>query len=211
MPLIQTTPPGVEPVTTADFVKNFARVDADLTMDDALFGLLITAARAYAEAYTGRSFITQGWRLVMDSFPGPSLMGVPWGVPFSMPGHAIQLEKAPVISITGITYTAMDGSTQTMPPADYVSDLSGPVPRITPGFGKIWPIPLPQIGSVKVDYQAGYGALGTDVPAGIRHWILVRVNTMRNNREEAVVLDRGSVASLPWMDTLLDPYKVVQL
>ena len=90
---------------------------------------------------------------------------------------------------------------------DYQAELAGPLGRITQQFGKIWPIPLPEIGAVSVDYTAGYGSLATDVPEGIRHWILLRVGTMYENREEVAILSRGSIEPLPFVDCLLDPYK----
>ena len=114
MPLIQTSLPSVEPVSLSD-AKSFLRVDSDLTDDDTLIALLISAARRYAESYCGRSFISQGWRLVLDSFPGPSLMGVPYGNTFSIPAHAIQIERSPLISVDSVTYVAMDGTSMATP------------------------------------------------------------------------------------------------
>lgn len=207
MPLSQTSAPTVEPISLAD-AKLQLRVDSDLTADDTLITMLIGAARRYAEAFTGRSFISQGWRLTMDSFPGPSLMGVPWGQPYSIPAHAVLLERGPVLSLSSIIYTAMDGTPTTMPAGQYVMDPSGPVPRVTPVFGAIWPIALPQIGAVQVNYTAGYGTAATDVPEGIRHWLLMRVSTLYNNREEVAVLGRGKVDPLPFVDSLLDPYRI---
>lgn len=207
MPLIQTMAPAKEPVTLAE-AKLHLRVDADLTADDTLITLLIAAARRYAESYTGRSFITQQWQLVLDSFPTPSLIGVLYGVPYSLPGHAVLLEKGPIQSVDAITYLDTGTNTQTMPPADYVADLSGSPGRITPIFGRIWPINQPQIGSVQVNYTAGYGNEPADVPEGIRQWILLRVNTLYENREEVAILGRGKVDPLPFVDGLLDPYRV---
>lgn len=208
MPLVQTSAPATEPVTLAE-AKNHLRVDADLTQDDALITLLIGAARRYAEMYCNRSFITQQWRLVLDSFPGPSMYGVPFGVTYSLPGHAVLLERGNVQSVDSVVYTAMDGTEATMPATDWVADLSGGLARLTPKFGKIWPIPLPQIGAVKVNYTAGYGSSATDVPEGIRQWILLRLNTLYENREEVAILQRGKVDPLPFVDGLLDPYRVV--
>jgi uncharacterized phiE125 gp8 family phage protein len=213
MPLLQTAAPSLEPVTLAD-MKNYLRVDSDLTADDALITLMISTARAYAESQTGRSFISQGWRLVLDSFPSYGITGVQWGVGYSHPRQAILLEKGPVINVASIVYTAMDGSTVTItsPAApDYAVDLTGPVPRITPGFGKIWPIPLPQIGAVAINYTAGYGTTAASVPEGIRQWLMLRVATMYENREEVAILGRGKVEALPFVDGLLDPYRVPQL
>jgi len=192
MGLVQTSPPAVEPIGVAD-VKLASRVD--FSDEDALFPLFIGAARRYAEMYTGRSFITQSWKLTLDHFPR----------------HPLLLEKGAVQSIESITYLAMDGTLQTMPVTDYVADLSNPLARVTPVFGKIWPVPMPQIGSVSVSYTAGYGLLATDVPEGIRHWIQMRASTLYENREEVVVGPRVVVLELPYIDGLLDPYRIVSL
>lgn len=207
MPLIRIAEPSIEPVSLLE-AKNHLRIDADMTSDDALIGLYISAARIYAENYTSRSFILQKWRLILDSFPGPSMIGVPFGVPYSLPGHAILLERAPFINLDSIEYTGMDGQQYTMPATDYKAELSGGIGRITPVFGKIWPIPMPQIGAVIVNYTAGYGDAADDVPAGIRQWILVRINSMYENREEVALLNRGKVEPIPFIDGLLDPYRV---
>jgi uncharacterized phiE125 gp8 family phage protein len=206
MPLVQTSLPGIEPVSLADVKANSRVID---TADDTLILLLISAARRYAESYTGRSFITQGWKLVLDSFPGGCGPSVPFGTDYSMPENAILLDRGNVLSIASIGYLAMDGTQQTMPSGDYIADLSGCPARITPVFGKIWPIPMPQIGSVQVNYTAGYGPAPTDVPEGIRHWILMRVATLFENREEVAILARGKLEPLPFVDSLLDPYMVV--
>ena len=52
--------------------KLHLRVDFD--EDDTLIASLITAARQAAETLTGRQFVTARWKMVLDSFPGPSLM-----------------------------------------------------------------------------------------------------------------------------------------
>jgi hypothetical protein len=101
---------------------------------------LIAAARQAAETLTGRQFITARWKLVLDSFPGPSLGCVPAGLPFSLPGHAILLPKCPVQSVFAIQYLDMVGVPQTMPPAEYTVDVACEPARLTPVFGKTWPI-----------------------------------------------------------------------
>lgn len=49
--------------------------------------------------------------------------------------------------------------------------------------------------------------LGT-VPEGLRHWILLRVGSLYENREEVAILNRGKVEELPFVDGLLDPYRI---
>jgi uncharacterized phiE125 gp8 family phage protein len=206
MPLTQTVAPAIEPITLAEAKLQARVIDS---AEDALLSLMIGSARRYAEAHCGRSFITQQWRLTLDSFPGPWAFGALHGKTFSLPGHAIQVERSPLQSVQAITYRDMQGAWQTMPSTDYVVDTTSPVGRIVPVFGVTWPITQPQIASVRVDFTAGYGALAADVPEGIRQWLLIRVAGLYENREE-VAAQRYTVQPVAFIDRLLDPY-VVQL
>lgn len=160
MPLQQILAPRTEPISLVE-AKTQCRVLASDTSEDALLTALIAASRAYAQTRTNRQVIASRYKLILDSFPGPSLMGVPAGQAYTLPRHAILIPLCPVLQVVSITYTAMDGTTQTMPTSDYVSVVVDDVTRITPVFGKIWPIPLPQIGAVQVTFDAGHAALAT--------------------------------------------------
>ena len=155
MPLQILQEPAVEPLTLAE-AKLHLRVD--IPDDDALISALITSVRQYAETITRRAFIQQVWSYVIDSFPGPTLIGVPWGKTFTLPRHAIEIEKSRVQQVTAINYLDMSSTPQVMPPSSYTVDYSSEPCRITPVFGQIWPIPLPQIGAVNVRFVAGYAA-----------------------------------------------------
>ncbi|MFM7010835.1 MAG: head-tail connector protein, partial [Betaproteobacteria bacterium] len=152
--------------------------------------------------------ITARWKLVMDSFPGPSLMGVPAGEPFTLPGHVILIQKSPVLNVVCINYLDMAGVMQTMPSNDYTVDTACEPARITPVFGQIWPIPLPQIGSVSVTFDVGYGNASA-VPEGIKSWIKLRIGSLYAHREEIASLSRGRIEPLQFVDRMLDPYMVV--
>jgi hypothetical protein len=201
------TAPAAEPLLLAD-VKAHLRVDID--DEDALITMLIAAVRNYAEQITARSFITQKWKLVLDAFPGPSEpTTVPWGTGFSLPGNAVLLEKGPITAIDSIQYVDMSGATLTAAAGSYVADLSGPLARVTPRFGQIWPVTLPQIGSATINFTAGYGADSAAVPQGLKNWMLLRIGALYKNREEVAVLQRGeSVDKMPFIDSLLDPYRI---
>lgn len=205
MPIQLVTPPTEEPVSLIE-AKLHLRVEFD--EDDMLIASLITAARQAAETLTGRQLTTARWRQVLDCFPGPSLMGVPAGQTFTLPGHAILLAKAPVQSVVSINYLDMASVNQTMPAPTYAVDFACEPARITPVFGQIWPICLPQIGAVSVTFDAGYGT-ASQVPDGIKSWIKLRVGSLYAHREEVAALSRGRIESLPFIDGLLDPYKVV--
>lgn len=202
MPYILVTPAASEPVS---LVEAKAHLRVDVTDDDLLITSLISSARLHAEMVTQRQFVTATWKLVLDAFPGPSLMGVPAGVPFSLPGHAVLLNKSPVQSVTSIKYLDMAGVQQTMPSTDYTVDTSTEPARITPVFGKIWPISMPQIGAVEITFNSGYSA----VPEGIKSWIKLRIASLYENREEVALMNRGKIEPLPFVDGLLDPYRVV--
>jgi len=205
MPIQLVTPPTEEPVSLLE-AKLHLRVEFD--EDDMLIASLITAARQAAETLTGRQLTTARWKQVLDCFPGPSLMGVPAGQAFTLPGHAILLAKAPVQSVVSINYLDMGSVNQTMPALTYTVDVACEPARITPVFGQIWPICLPQIGAVSVTFDAGYGT-AAQVPEGIKSWIKLRVGSLYAHREEVAALSRGRIESLPFIDGLLDPYKVV--
>ncbi|HYD58965.1 MAG TPA: phage head-tail connector protein [Noviherbaspirillum sp.] len=187
--LVQTTPPAEEPISLAEARLQLKLTADDPTTEDPLIETYISAARQYAEAYTGRSFITQGWRLVLDGFP-----------------RCVELEKGVVQTISAITYRDMAGQWQTLDSSVYATELSGCPGLVSEAFGQAWPQTLPQIGSVRIDYTAGYGDVASDVPAGIRNWILLRVETMFEHRGENAA---GVVTPLPHVDRMLDPFCVV--
>lgn len=214
MALTRIAEPSTEPVTRDD-CKAALNLDADLTADDALIDAWITGAREYAEDYCKRSFITQRWRLTLDSFTDPraACRG-----PFL---GALRLVRAPVVSVDTIRYLDMNGTWQTItkPGQPDVSTTvaseqklvvvtDGQFARVAPAFGYVWPITLPQIGAVQIDYTAGYGDTAAQVPAGIRNWIIVRVCTLYQNREEVAVLPRGKVEPLAYVDRMLDHHVV---
>ena len=204
MPMQLITPPAAEPVSLAE-AKLHLRVDFD--DDDALIQALISAARQAAEMLIQRQLVTARWRMVLDSFPGPSLMGVPAGQTFTLPGHAILLTKSPVASVVEICYLDLAGVSQFMPSAHYTVDKACEPARITPVFGQIWPVALPQIGAVSVTFDAGYGS-AADVPEGLKSWIKLRLGSLYAHREEVASMARGRIDPLPFVDGLLDPYKV---
>jgi hypothetical protein len=110
--------------------------------------------------------------------------------------------------VVSINYLDMGSVNQTMPALNYTVDAACEPARITPVFGQIWPICLPQIGAVSVTFDAGYGT-AAQVPEGIKSWIKLRVGSLYAHREEVAALSRGRIESLPFIDGLLDPYKVV--
>ena len=193
MALSLVTAPTVEPLHL-DEVKNHLKVDADLTADDALIQGLIVAAREWAERYTRRALITQTWDLVLDGFPA-----------------VIWVSKAPLQSITSITYTDSDGDSQTLSSSLYtVETPAGPTAqkgRIVPAYNEVWPTVRSHINVVTVRFVAGYGDTWNDVPQSIRQAMLLVIGEVYERREQAIV---GTIINKVPMaaEVLAGPYRL---
>ncbi len=189
MTLRLITAPAAEPLTLAD-AKLHLRVEH--SADDDLITALIQAAREGAEHLTGRALITQTWERVLDAFPAAE----------------IELGRAPVLAITSVKYIDPNGDEQTMDAADYSLDATTPSGWVLPSETlAAWPTTLDTANAVVVRFTCGYGAAASDVPAGIRAWMKLRVGTLYKLREE---IQAGvSVSDLPggYAERLLDPYR----
>lgn len=182
----RTGNPDTEPVTLAD-AKAHLRVDG--TDEDAYITSLIGVALVAAEERLERTLVSTTWRLTLDGFP-----------------DAIKLTMPPIVSVQSLTYLDAAGVQQTLAPADYVLDAVSEPGYLVPAPGKAWPSTQSgRINTVTVDYTAGYGATAADVPAPIKHWILLSIGEMFMNREGSA--ERPAVAH-GFADRLLDPFRV---
>ncbi len=156
MPSLQrTSDAATEPVTTAEAK---AHLNVDISDDDTEIGNLITVARQHAEEITGRSFITQTWVQMLDSFP-----------------PVILLERGDVISITTLKYLDTDGNLQTLAADQYQTDFTANPARVMPARTVNWPtISSLDFNAVQVTYTAGYGAASA-VPELIKDAIKILV------------------------------------
>ena len=221
MPSVILTQPAEEPVTLAE-MKAHLRVD--IVDDDALISSLIIAARQAAETICRRAICTQTIKMVLDQFAAPGInigsanwYGPQWGTspgpltvlrPDGKTGFEIILPMSPVQSVTSIKFIDTSGVQQTMLSTDYkVDNISEPA-RILPAYGTTWPSTRNEINAVEIIYQAGYGAASV-VPEGIKSWIKIRAATLYENREGVAVLARGKIEPLPYVDGLLDAYRMV--
>jgi len=184
--------------TTTTYTDNIA--DANLgaqapsanTTSDPLLNILITSARQHAEAILKRYLITQTVDLYLDSFP------------------AWEINLPPLQSVTSITYVDDAGATQTVSSNDYIVDATSAAvmpSRITPAYDKTWPTTRNQINAVRVRFVAGYGTASA-VPKCVKNWILMRVKTLYEARDE-ITFANGSPVFLPhFVDGLLDSERI---
>lgn len=166
------TPPAAEPVTLAE-AKTHARIDID--DDDALVSSLITAAREKCEAEIGQAFINTTFDLFLDNWPHDDLMRLK---------RELVLPRAPIVSVTSITYYDTSNALQTLDTTAYDVSLGLPG-RIWRAFGQSWPILANKPDAVVIRFVAGYGATGASVPASIRAAIMMHVAHVYENRGES--------------------------
>ena len=196
MSLYQITGPVVEPLTLIEAKKQVNQTE-DFTDDDAYIEGLIPAARQRVEeSECALQLITATYELRLDCFPvGP-----------------IIIPKAPLVEVLGITYIDTNGVEQTFggsPVTGYDVDIKSPH---APSFGEIhlaygesWPVTRVQHNAVTVEFTCGFGDKPSDVPAGLKAWMLIALATMYSHRESEIT---GSiVAKLGFVDCLLDPWR----
>jgi hypothetical protein len=184
--IIRLADATVEPVPVAD-VKNFLRISSGYTADDALIASLITAARWECESRVDRAFVSTTFQLTLDNFPAyaqrfsnllPALaFGSGWlGNQYvGMNQGAIRFPYAPLLSVESVTYTATDGTTQSInldPSVQRVVIVGGTPGEMIPYFGQVWPVTQNTIGAVRIVYNAGYGEVAGAAPPPVYTAIL---------------------------------------
>lgn len=189
---ITDTPAASECVTLAE-AKAHLRVD--VSDDDALITALITAARLDAEARMRRTLVETTWELQLDAFPADGCM---------------RLHNAPVQTVTHVKYYDSTGVLQTLDASAYVLDTASEPARLVLAYGQSWPATYSRPGAVQVRYVAGLPVADkAKVPEIIKAWIKLRVGTLYEHREQIAL--GVSVAEIPFVDGLLDGYKVWSL
>ncbi len=210
------TPPSVEPVLLAD-AKQQARIDTNA--DDAFVISLITAARQWAERYTGRAFVTQTWQMALDAWPG--VLDMDWdGVrqgPISSPASMsyISLPRPPLQSVTSVTYYDNNDNGAVWSAGSYFVDTVREPGRLALRLGSVWPVPTRLTNGIIIQYVAGYGNDGSAVPEAIKTAIRQLVAHWYEHRGEAAISPsaRGAVilpnVPVPFViQTILDAYRV---
>ncbi len=173
---------------------------------------------------TRRALVTQTWRQVLDQFPAPGVnigsanwYGPQWGnTPGPLTtlradgrtGFEIYLDHSPVVSVDSLQYIDQDGVTQTLASSAYKLDSVTAPARLVPAYGTTWPTTRNEINAVSVTYTCGFGAAAA-VPETIKRWMLLRIGALYENREE-VATGRGiTLTPMPFVDSLLTPYRVL--
>ncbi|MCZ7893438.1 head-tail connector protein [Agrobacterium salinitolerans] len=150
-------PPQAEPLTLAE-AKAHLRLDSG--DEDALIAALIRTAREHLERTTGLCLIRQTWRLYLDRWPENGV---------------ILIGRTPVQAIE--TILVFDGEER---PADITAGE-----KLLDGAARparLWlrdpPAPGRAMNGIEIDFIAGYGEAGTDVPDTLKRAMLIHVAQM---------------------------------
>ena len=139
MGLVVVTPPSCLPLHVTEARLH---IKQDETYDDLrIIGTIATGAEM-AENECQATFVACRYKFTLDC----------------LPTGFIELEYGPVLSVISIKYIGFDGNQVTWPTTEWVADLTRNPARISPRFGRVWMIPLPQIATIEIIYDSGYAA-----------------------------------------------------
>ncbi len=155
--LERVSEPDIEPVTLAEMKRHLKCFDSVTDEDDDI-AALITVAREWAEAYTGRAMIDQSWRLTIDQhgyLAGDDVGGRPGycsgRFQWARVGE-IMLRKAPALAITSFVTVDANGVETAVDVDTYeLREADSKWPRIVALSGATW-----TTGAMRITFRAGF-------------------------------------------------------
>jgi uncharacterized phiE125 gp8 family phage protein len=95
----------------------------------------------------------------------------------------IILPRSPWLSVSSITYTDTAGATQTLASSEYHAYSVDNIGRVVLKSTSSWPATLGTGAlDVTVNFTAGYGAASANIPAALRHAVLLQAAHLYDNR-----------------------------
>lgn len=182
-----------KPVVSVEELKSHLRIRTD--KDNAYLKTLVAAARASAELYVGRTFVTATLEFRLDAFP---------------PGRdPLRLPRAPLIAVSSIGYTDTSGNSQTLSSSLYTVDVNSEPGRVFPIYNESWPDTRAIEDTVLVTYTAGYGVAPADTPFQLRLALVQLAGHWYRNREP---MQDKALSEIPDVGKLLlDPWRIVEV
>jgi uncharacterized phiE125 gp8 family phage protein len=181
--------PAEEPLSLAE-TKAFLKLDD--TAEDALVTTLIAAARLHVEGITAKAMVAQTWRVVLSKWP---------------PEREVALPVGPLLSLEAVTAYDDDGEATEIDVEQFELDVATPRLRLPATFD---PPLVRERQGIEIDYVAGYGSDPEDVPADLKHAMLVLVAYWFEHRDAVIVAGSGSVVPTGF-DRLVANYRRARL
>jgi uncharacterized phiE125 gp8 family phage protein len=189
MTIAELSPPGAEPITLAE-TKAHLRLDDGA--EDELLASLIRTAREYLERETGLALIRRSFRLYLDEWPEQ---------------RVIRIVKGPVQVIESITIYDDAGLPIEVDSTGAILDgHARPARLMLPAL----PAPGRALNGIEIDFSAGFGEVGTDVPDTLKRALLVHVAAMYELRGVVAPVDQPGAVP-PGYDRLVAPFRMRRL
>jgi uncharacterized phiE125 gp8 family phage protein len=152
-------------------VKARARIDFDF--DDSLILSLINGSEARIDGPSGIGYalLSQTWRLSLDCFPS----------------CVIDLPGAPIKSVVSVNYVDVNGVDQVVDISDWHLDIYSSPARLSPSYGKSWPVTREQNSAVWIQYVLGE-ANSKNVKGDLIDALMLLISNRYENREAVSVV-----------------------
>lgn len=191
MGLVLKTPTTAYPVTLLE-AKAHLNVLSDI--DDNLITFLISVATEQAEEITNRQLMRATYEMTMEILPDRFEIKKP-------PLHAV--EKIEYIPDGLSSYVLLD-------PSMYMVDTTVEPGVVIRRNDATYPAISWMVNAVRVTFTAGY-ADAVSVPKSIKQWMLIRIATLFEHREEIVVGVSVTPIQNNYNDYLISKYRVISL
>ncbi|TCM55671.1 putative phiE125 gp8 family phage protein [Rhizobium sp. PP-F2F-G48] len=189
MTIAELAPPVGEPLTLAE-ARAHLRIDD--TADDPVIADLITTVREHLERTTGLVLIARSFRLYLDRWPQ---------------GRVLEIGRGPIRSIETITgYDALGAPFET-DMTGFVLDGGASPPRL---FLPAAPETARAVNGIEIDFTAGFGTTGAEVPASLKRALLLHLALLHAYR--GAVSPGDQPADVPaGYDRLVAPFRRMRL
>lgn len=180
-----------EPVTIQEAAQYLRISDPD---DDVWLRTAIRGARSLVEKTTHRQLMTKTWDLTIDCFPAGA--------------GTIEIPRPPLVSVDSVTYVTVSGdsTTMTLTTTTVYTDTASEPGRFAPAYNTTWPNTQARENAVTIQFTAGYGNAGKDVPDMLRQAVLMLVGHWYEQRETVVI--GGTPQNVPFaFDALCQSYR----
>lgn len=159
--LTLVTAPTIEPVDITEAREQCGIAQGNGAFDHQLLRLIKTA-RVWVEQRTDRALITQTWDYKFSCWP--------YGL------DPIYVPKAPLSSVTSITYYDTAGASQTLATSVYKVLSSREPGEIRLKASQSWVSLYNEPDVITIRFVAGYGSTTTSVPEPLRHAMLMLIS-----------------------------------
>lgn len=192
MTIAELALPGAEPITLAE-TKAHLRIDG--TAEDDLLAALIRAAREHLEREVGLALIARSFRLYLDAWPE---------------GRVIPIANGPVQTIESVIVYDDAGAPLELDLAGAVLDGTARPARLLLPAVPAMPGPGRALNGIEIDFTAGFGEAGTDVPDTLKRAMLIHVAAMYELRGVLSPADQPGAVPAGY-DRLVAPFRIRRL